>query len=85
QNKGPIEVATAQALNAAAERMRELLADVEFAGPAYLLLINPQRLNLPLPKNAPVIASGPQFIMMELERHPLPDDRSRPNLGRTSP
>ncbi len=85
QNKGPIEVATAQALNAAAERMRELLADVEFAGPAYLLLINPQRLNLPLPQNAPVIASGPQFIMMELERHPLPDDRSRPNLGRTSP
>jgi hypothetical protein len=73
-----IVVTTAEELSTVVEQIRGLLDDVQFAGPAYLLLTYPQRWNLPLPQHAPVIASGPYFVMMELERDPLASDHGAP-------
>jgi hypothetical protein len=74
QDKAPIVVATAGALNAVVERMRGLIGDAQFSGPVFLLLVDPQRLNLPRPEHASVIASGARFVLMALGHVPVADD-----------
>lgn len=67
QDQGPVQVTTGDAFNAVTERVRELAGEVHWTGQVYLLLLDPQNLNLPLPEHTSVIASGTRFLLMAVD------------------
>jgi hypothetical protein len=67
QNHSPIEVSSVGTLNSAVDRIREVVQGAQWTGPVFLLLTYPERLNLPIPERASVVASGTHFLLIALD------------------
>ena len=67
QNHGPTEVSSAGALDSVVTRIHEVLQGARWTGPVFLLLLYPERLNLPIPERASVVASGTHFLLIALD------------------